>query len=108
MSVKTGKKIISKIVKKIKEEYQPEKIVLFGSYAYGKPTKNSDIDLLIIKESNKRRIDRFCEVRKIIRDIKGISIQPVVLTKDELNKRIKVGDDFIKEILAEGKVLHGE
>ena len=108
MSVKTGKKIISKIVKKIKEEYQPEKIVLFGSYAYGKPTKNSDIDLLIIKESNKRRIDRFCEVRKIIRDIKGISIQPVVLTKDELNERIKIGDDFIKEILAEGKVLHGE
>jgi predicted nucleotidyltransferase len=108
MPVKTGEKIISKIVKKIKEEYQPEKIILFGSYAYGKPAKNSDIDLLIIKESNKRRIDRFCEVRKIIRNIKGISIQPVVLTKDELNKRIKMGDDFIKEILAEGKVLHGE
>ncbi|OQZ00859.1 MAG: hypothetical protein B6D35_05095 [Candidatus Brocadia sp. UTAMX2] len=89
MTVKTGKNIIPKIVKKIKEEYQPEKIVLFGSYAYGKPSKDSDIDLLIIKESNKRRIDRFCEVRKILRDIKGISIQPVVLTKDELNKRIK-------------------
>ncbi|KKO18597.1 MAG: nucleotidyltransferase domain-containing protein [Candidatus Brocadia sp.] len=108
MTVKTGKNIIPKIVKKIKEEYQPEKIVLFGSYAYGKPSKDSDIDLLIIKESNKRRIDRFCEVRKILRDIKGISIQPVVLTKDELNKRIKMGDDFIKGILAEGKVLHGE
>ena len=96
------------IVKKIKKQYQPDKIILFGSYAYGEPTENSDIDLLIIKESNKRRIDRFCEVRKIIRDIKGISIQPVVFTKDEFNKRLKIGDDFLKEILEKGEVLYGE
>ena len=106
-----GKKIrktILRIVEKIKTEYRPEKIILFGSYAYGEPAEGSDIDLFIIKESNKRRIDRFCEVRKIIRDIKGISVQPVVFTKDELNKRLKIEDDFIKEILEKGEVLYGE
>jgi len=53
-----------------------------------------------VKETEKRRIDRFCEVRKIIRDIKGISVQPVVFTRGEIKKRIEIGDDFVKEILA--------
>lgn len=100
--------LILTVIEKIKKEYQPEKIILFGSYAYGKPTEESDIDLFIIKESNKRRIDRFCEVMKILKDIKGISIQPVVLTKDELNKRLKIKDDFIKEILEKGEVLYAK
>ena len=106
MLEKSIKEKISKIVEKIQKEYQPEKIILFGSYAYGNPTRDSDIDLLIIKESNKRRIDRNCEVRKILREIKGISIQPIVFTKNELHKRLKIGDDFIKTIIEEGKVLY--
>ncbi|MBI4285708.1 MAG: nucleotidyltransferase domain-containing protein, partial [Chloroflexi bacterium] len=40
-------KIIAEVVEKIKKEYQPEKIILYGSYAYGKPTRDSDIDLFI-------------------------------------------------------------
>lgn len=108
MANKSPRKKILEIVDKIKKEYQPEKIILFGSYAYGEPAEHSDIDLLIIKESNKRRIDRFCEVRRIIRYMKGISVQPIVFTKDEINKRLKIGDDFIKEILEKGKVLYGE
>lgn len=98
--------MIRRMAKKIVRQYHPEKIILFGSYAYGKPTKDSDIDLFIIKESKKKRIDRFCEVRKIIRDIKGISVQPVVFTKEELNRRLRLGDDFVKEILAKGEILY--
>ena len=101
------KKVIQEIAEKIKREYKPEKIILFGSYAYGKPTKDSDIDLFIVKETSKRRIDRSCEVRKIIRNIKGISVQPVVFTRKELNERLKIGDDFIKEVLEKGKALYG-
>lgn len=97
---------LAKIVDRIKAEYRPEKIIFFGSYAYGKPKRNSDIDLFIVKETEKRRIDRFCEVRKIIRDIKGVSVQPVVFTRDEIKKRIKIGDDFVKEILANGQTLY--
>ena len=106
MDNKRIKEIISQATEKIKKEYRPEKIVLFGSYAYGKPTSDSDLDLFIIKKTNKKRIDRFCEVRKIIRGIKGVSIQPLVFTKKELNDRLKIEDDFIREILEKGKVLY--
>ncbi len=46
------KKIINEIVNKIAEKFSPLKVILFGSYAYGNPTKDSDIDLLTIKESS--------------------------------------------------------
>lgn len=105
---KNARATIGKLVEKIRREYQPEKIILFGSYSYGKPTAESDIDLFIIKDSNKRRIDRFCEVRRIIRDIKGISVQPVVFTKKEVNERLMRGDSFLKEVLEKGEVLYGE
>jgi len=101
------KEIISIVVEKIKNEYQPEKVILFGSYAYGKPVEESDIDLFIIKETEKKRVDRYCEVRKILRDIRGISIQPVVFTKGELDSRLKIKDDFILEIMEKGEVLYG-
>jgi len=105
----TNKRIRKKILEateRIKKEYQPEKIILFGSYAYGRPTEDSDVDLFIIKETNKRRIDRFCEVCRIIRDIKGIPIQPVVFTKKEVQERLEIEDDFINEILKRGEVLY--
>lgn len=60
------KKIILEVVGKLRSEYEPIKIILFGSYAYGNPTKDSDIDLLILKNTDKRRADRFVEVKRII------------------------------------------
>lgn len=100
------REIIFNAIARIKKEYCPEKIILFGSYAYGKPNKDSDIDLFIIKETRKKRIERFCDVSRLLRDIKGISIQPVVFTRDELSKRLDLEDDFVKEILAKGEVLY--
>lgn len=101
------KEIILTATEKIKKEYQPEKIILFGSYAYGNPKEESDIDLFIIKDTDKRRVDRFCEVRKILRDIRNISIQPIIFTNNELNTRLRIKDDFILEIMEKGEVLYG-
>jgi len=98
--------LMDTIVKRIADNYQPDKIILFGSHAYGNPTPESDIDLFIVKDENKKRIDRFCEVRKMLRDIKGISIQPMVFTNRELQARLKLEDDFILEIVNKGKVLY--
>ena len=98
------KNIIASVVEKLKEDYRPQKIILYGSFAYGNPNDDSDIDLFIIKETDKRRIDRFCEVSRILRDIKGISIQPVVFTGDELLRRLELDDDFIKEIVNKREV----
>lgn len=106
--MKNNSKLINRIVEKIKKEYKPEKIILFGSYAYGKPTKDSDIDLLIIKNTTADSDSRWLTVRKLVRDeIRKISIMPLVYTMQEINKKIKMDDDFMKEILAKGKVLYG-
>jgi len=101
------KKIILEVVRKLRSEYEPIKIILFGSYAYGNPTKDSDIDLLILKNTDKRRADRFVEVKRIIYnpDLK-IPISPLVYTPEELEERLKIGDDFVKEIVRKGVIIY--
>jgi len=101
-------KVIPSIVEKIVKYYQPEKIILFGSYAYGEPDDDSDIDFLIIKESdNKRRMDSFVEVKRIIYDPKlKTPVSPLILTKEELQERLNIGDDFIKEIISKGEIMY--
>lgn len=101
------REIIIEIVEKIKKEYQPDKIILFGSYAYGTPDRDSDIDLLIIKDTQDRPIDRRVAVRRIVSDPKRfIPFEPIVLTPKEVNERLEIGDQFIKEILRKGEVIY--
>ncbi len=101
-------KLIKVIAKKVRDNYKPEKIILFGSYAYGKPKRDSDIDLLIIKKTNARHIDRSTKVREILQEENRlIAIEPLVYTPEEINQRLKIEDDFIKNIMNEGKVLYG-
>jgi predicted nucleotidyltransferase len=101
------RKIILDIVEKIKKEYQPSKIILFGSYAYGQPDRSSDIDLLIIKETTARPIDRRVTVARIASDPERlIPFEPIVLTSEEVQARLMIGDQFLKEILTKGEVLH--
>jgi uncharacterized protein len=52
------KEEIHKVVDKIVSEFDPEKVILFGSYAWGRPTEESDFDLFILKKTSERRIDR--------------------------------------------------
>lgn len=98
--------LLNGIVKKIVDGYHPDKIILFGSYAYGTPTEDSDIDLFIVKDDNRKRVDRFCEVMKILMDVKGVPIEPLIFTSKELSDRMKLKDDFILEIVNKGEVLY--
>lgn len=99
--------IILKICQKIKEAYRPEKIILFGSYAYGKPTRDSDIDLFIIKDDARRPIERNVEIRRIVaEENKKIALTPMVYTPEEVQYRLSIGDDFIEEVLTKGKILY--
>jgi len=85
----------------------PQKIILFGSYARGNPTEDSDIDLLIIKETNKRRDERFVDVKRIIYNPNiRVPVSPIVYTPKELKRRLDMGDDFVNEILKRGVVLY--
>ena len=101
------KKILSEIVKKLKKEYKPLKIILFGSHAYGHPKENSDLDLLILKNTKKRPVDRFVKVKRIIYNPNlKIPISPLIYTPQELDNRLRLGDDFISEITEKGIVLY--
>jgi len=98
---------IEKIVSRVVKGYQPEKIILFGSYAYGEPNADSDLDLLIIKKTSERFIDRLIHVRKIVSDPKrSIPLGPIVLTPDEIEERLAIGDKFVEEIVTKGKVIY--
>ena len=104
---KKVQQLISEMVEKIIVSYHPVKIILFGSYAYGKPDRDSDIDLFIVKKTDERPIDRRVNVRKIISDrARRIPFEPIVITQEELVDRIKRGDQFIEEILTKGEVLY--
>lgn len=103
------KEVILNVVKKIKEHYTPEKIVLYGSFAYGKPDEDSDIDFLIIKNTKERPIDRRVYVRRIVSVLrKGHPFSSIVVTPQELKARLEIGDQFFKEILSKGEVLYAK
>ncbi|MBI3015522.1 MAG: nucleotidyltransferase domain-containing protein [Candidatus Tectomicrobia bacterium] len=103
----TSDQEIESIVRRIIEGYQPLKVILFGSYAYGEATEDSDIDLLIVKETPERFIDRWVAVRELIADPeRRTPVEPIVITPDELHRRLSRGDQFFQEILTRGKVLY--
>lgn len=104
----TKNKIVLQIARKIRNRYKPEKIILFGSYAYGKPKRDSDIDLLIIKKTKQRHIDRSVRIREIVKqENRLVPIEPLVYTPKEINERLKLEDDFIKKIYEKGIILYG-
>lgn len=99
--------IIQSILQKLITEDAPQKVILFGSYAYGAPGSDSDIDLLIIKETSDRFIDRWVTVQRILTGIhRGLPVETLVLTPQELEKRLAIGDQFIAEIVEKGKILY--
>jgi predicted nucleotidyltransferase len=103
-----ARRMIEDILRKIVAEYTPQKIILFGSYAYGEPNEDSDIDLLIIKDTDKRPIERWMEVKRLLRDRnRTVSISPLVYTRQELEQRLAIQDYFIQEVLEKGEVLYG-
>ena len=71
--------LLKKIVRQLQSKYKPDRVILYGSYAYGKPTEDSDIDLLIIKDTDKRRVDRYVEVKKIVYEPgRRVPVEPLV------------------------------
>ena len=98
---------IAHMVEKIAREYEPERIILFGSHASGSAGLDSDIDLLIIKDTAERFIDRFVTVRLILSDPgRNVPVDIIVLTPKELSDRLAKGDQFMAEIMENGKVLY--
>jgi len=99
--------LLPKLVKTVAKGYQPEKIILFGSYASGSPTEESDLDLLIIKETRQPFFRRLVMVRRLVSDVRrGYPFDPLVVTPSELKRRLAKGDQFFADILTRGRVLY--
>ncbi len=100
-------KTIARVVDKIVSGYDPDRIILYGSYAHGRPNADSDIDLFIVKDTGLSRVYRFAEIKRIIYNPKRrIAISPLVYTPRELSEWLKVGDDLVKDILDSGETLY--
>ncbi|MEK7535871.1 MAG: nucleotidyltransferase domain-containing protein [Patescibacteria group bacterium] len=98
-------KIIDDLAIQIAKSYKPEKIILFGSRAWGTPTTDSDVDLFIVKNSSDQRIERARQVREIIWR-SGIPVDLLVYTPDEIKSRLARRDFFIRDIMTKGRVLY--
>jgi predicted nucleotidyltransferase len=107
-TVEKARKTISLIVDKLKERYNPEKIILFGSYAWGLPDEDSDIDLLVLKETKETPHRRNVNARKLVSSIrKGYGLDILVITPEELKSKLDSGDQFLQEIISRGEVSYG-
>jgi len=101
---KTLKSELNRIVNIIKKEYDPEKILLFGSLANGKIHAWSDIDLLIVKSTEKRPIERCLEICNLTHPKVGIDL--FVYTPAEYKSLLEEKFSLLMKILREGKVLY--
>ena len=100
-----NQKEIKKIVRQIARKYKPEKIILFGSFAWGNPTQDSDVDLFIVKNTKKAKGERLAKVEEILSDRK-IPLDILVYTPNEVKERLSLGDFFIEDIVKKGKLIY--
>jgi len=86
------------------QKYRPQKIILFGSYASGTSTRDSDIDLLIILDTHRKTWDIAVEISLMFKH--SLPMDIIVRTPQEIVKRLDDGDFFIKDIIENGKVIY--
>ncbi len=88
----------------IAERFSPEKIILFGSYAYGKPSADSDVDMLVVMQHSGNAREKAFEIRSALP--RPFPLDLIVRSEEELRTRIAMNDYFLKEITEHGKVLY--
>ena len=99
------KRIIQSVRDQIVKAFNPEKVFLFGSHAYGKPNGDSDLDIFIVMRTRKPHPERIRMVRRAIKEV-GLGIDVIVRTPKELERALKGRNWFIQEIVEKGKVLY--
>ena len=99
-------RVIQALVEYIARNFNPEKIILFGSYAYGKPSKWSDVDLLVVMDTPPE--GEVATAMTISNSLPPhwFTIDIVVRSQATIQRRIPLGDWFLKEIMQQGKVMY--
>jgi predicted nucleotidyltransferase len=95
------------IVQRLIAQYRPERIILYGSLAWGQPHADSDIDLLIVKETDDSPLARRVAVRRLAAQPgQSVPFSPLVITPDELSQQLARNHPLYRRILSEGVVLY--
>lgn len=95
---------IQNVAGQIAKAFNPEKIVLFGSYAYGVPTENSDVDMLVILPYEVKGALKTVEIIHTVNP--AIPVDLLVRSMEQISERIRLNDFFLREIMEKGKILY--
>jgi predicted nucleotidyltransferase len=95
---------IQEFCDQIAAEFHPERIVLFGSYAYGTPRADSDVDLLVILTFEGRRTAKSVEMLKRVEPTFPVDL--LVRTPEEVRQRLAWNDFFLREVMERGRTLY--
>ena len=104
VSFMVDRRIIRTFVQRIADEFSPELVVLFGSYAHGTPTDDSDVDLLVVMSHNKRNVEQSLDITR--RVDRTFPLDLIVRKPEEVEDRLRQHDMFLASILNEGKTLY--
>ncbi|MSQ97100.1 MAG: nucleotidyltransferase domain-containing protein [Gemmataceae bacterium] len=96
-------RLIRRYARAIAEEFKPDKIILFGSHAYGTPTEDSDVDLLVVMSARDRHS---LAVRILMRLAAPFPIDLIIRTPEQIKRRLEDKESFTTTIMTEGKVLY--
>ena len=95
---------IKEFSRQIGEQFHAQRVILFGSYAQGEVTADSDVDLLVIGQFEGKSVDKSVEIRMKLRPHFPVDI--LIRTPEKVQQRIEMGDCFMQEIIDKGKVLY--
>ena len=94
---------IRKFAREVAEHFHPDKVILFGSHAYGTPHADSDVDILVVMPA-RNAIDQACRIDRVTDP--PFPLDLIVRSPKTMAWRLKEGDWFLREIVAKGKVLY--
>lgn len=95
---------VDDFVHRLVEEYEPEKVILFGSYAYGEATDDSDVDLLVVMPQERSNARKSVEIRFKLRP--GFPLDLLVRSAEHVAQRVAWNDFFMRDVVEKGKVLY--
>ena len=95
---------IQAVADQIGRQFRPEKVILFGSYAYGTPTEDSDVDLLVVMPADRRDRRRSVEIQSALTE--SFPMDLLVYDPEYLRRRAQMEDWFVREIVEQGRVRY--
>lgn len=102
-----SQRVIKAAARRIGKEAHPKKVILFGSHATGNARADSDVDLLVIMRSRKQPMERAAELSRLL-EPRPFPLDLIVRTPREIQKRLAMGDTFIRDILRHGRILYDQ